>query len=89
MKLTQLINVTFTVFYLNIAASVSAITPNPDELLVWQIQEHAGPSLLEQAEDDQQLSRFFDALYANEEWMRELLDSGPIENGPRTLSFLS
>ena len=89
MKLTQLINVTFTVFYLNIAASVSAITPNPDELLVWQIQEHAGPSIFEQAANRPELADFLKTLYAHEAWMRELLDSGPIENGPRTLTFLA
>ncbi len=78
-----------TVLCLVFVATTHAAIPKPSELLVWQIQQHAGPSLLKQAEDDPQLSSFFDALYSNEEWMRELLDSGPIEDGPRTLAFLS
>lgn len=65
-------------------APEGAIQPTPRELLVWSVDQAAGPLA-----DEAALAPFFEALTANEEWMRELLDSGPFTDGPRVLRFLA
>jgi len=58
--------------------------PDANALMAGTIRESAG-SLA----DDPVFEPFLAALVANPDWMHELLDSGPFENGPRVLGFLS
>lgn len=81
---------TFAVVAMLQCASIAfGAPPTPKALMQWSIEKAAGPDLLSQAMDDERLASFFEALTANEEWMRELLDSGPMENGSHVLTFLS
>ena len=59
-------------------ASPAEPPPNTNGLLVWSIEQSAG-------EDS---AKFVAALTANEPWMREFLDSGPVRDAPRSLAFL-
>lgn len=59
-------------------ASPAEQPPNANGLLAWSIEQSAG-------EDS---AKFVSALTANEPWMREFLDSGPVRDAPRSLAFL-
>ena len=52
--------------------------------MVWSVEQAAGP-IWEAPEH----AAFFEALTGDEDWMRSLLDSGPLADGPRVLAFLS
>ena len=65
-------------------ASAGETPPGPRDLMVWSVEQAAGPTW-----SDPRYAGFFEALTTNEAWMHELLDSGPLENGPRVLAFLA
>jgi hypothetical protein len=64
--------------------SAGVTPPQPRELMVWSLEQTAGPMW-----NDPRFEDFFEALTGNEAWMRALLDSGPVENGPRVMAFLA
>ena len=66
-----------------------AAPPDDRELMVWSIEQSAGPEFLQRAATDEVMTNFLEALTADESWMQDLLDSGPLENGPRVLAFLA
>ena len=66
-----------------VCAGVTVHAPPRDatELLVWSIQRLAGE---EEARDE----AFLNAITQNEAWMREVLDSGTVRDGRRSIAFL-
>jgi hypothetical protein len=74
---------------LSIAAASTAAPPDARGLLVWQVNQLAGLELIEESAEDPELASFLDRLTSSEPWMRDLLDSGRITDGPRTMAFLS
>jgi hypothetical protein len=68
----------------SVPTSVGSAPPDPPALMAWSVQQAAGPTW-----NDPRFADFFEALTTNEAWMHALLDSGPLENGPRVLAFLA
>lgn len=87
--MNRLILTSIALALLSCCTRVWSAPPTPDALLQWSVEQAAGPEFMSELARDTQLAEFFEELTNNETWMRELLDSGPLENGPRVLGFLS
>lgn len=68
--------------------SAHAAPPDTLELLRFEAEQLAGDEWIASASDNPQRKAFLDVLFTNETWLRELLDSGPVNAGPETFDSL-
>ncbi|AQT69038.1 hypothetical protein STSP2_02219 [Anaerohalosphaera lusitana] len=75
-------------FYVSSSIAAPPSSPSPEKLLAYEVKRIAGDDTISTIAGKNKGSEFLDSLYSNELWLRDLLDSGPVRNPERVLSFL-